>query len=448
MPQQPVIIVGAGISGLSIAYELQQRNIPYVVLEAGNHGGGTVKSLHVNGFELDAGPNSIAASPEMMEYLQQLGLGNDILIASAAGKNRFLVRNRQLHAVSPHPFKIIGSKFIGGASKWKLFTERFRKSTPPAGEETVTAFVTRRFSSEIAAYVFEPILSGIYAGDPDRLSIAEVLPMLPRWEREYGSITKGVMKEKGAMGGRKIISLKGGNATLTNTLQQKLHTPVRFNAAVNAVQSATDGYTVSYIENGIAGQLHASQVIFTSPAYSTGVVISKLDAAVAKLLQQVEYPEMGVLHVGYDASAIANPVNGFGFLVPHAEQLHFLGVINNTAIFPTKAPEGKVLFTIFTGGARQQHYLQQYDHAVLQQKILKELGELLGISAAPVMQHFEVWPKAIPQLNVGHEKLRAAVTGFEKTHPGIHIAGNYLHGVAVPALIKYASELADTIAKN
>ncbi len=448
MPQQPVLIVGAGLSGLSIAYELQQRQIPYLVMEAADHAGGMLKSLHVDGFELDAGPNSLAASPEMFTYLQQLGLGDKILIAAAASKNRFLVRNHTLHSVSPHPFKIIGSKYLSRGSKWKLFTERFRTSVAPAGEESVSNFVTRRFNKEIAEYVFDPVLSGIYAGNPDKLSVGEILPMLPRWEKEYGSITKGLMKEKGAMGGRKIISLKGGNAELGKALLNKLQTPVKFNSAVNTIQSTASGYEVGFIENGNLSVQEFSRIILTTPSYSTANMIEPLDISLAGMLQAVEYPEMAVFHVGYDAKAIGNPVDGFGFLVPNAENLHFLGAICNAAIFPEKAPEGKVLFTIFTGGARLQHYLQAGDPAVLRQQILSELSQILHISAAPVMQHFTVLKKAIPQLNVGYSHLRTAVEKFEQTWPGIHIAGNYVEGVAVPALIQYAGRLADRIAKN
>ncbi|SHM89624.1 oxygen-dependent protoporphyrinogen oxidase [Chitinophaga jiangningensis] len=448
MPQQPVLIVGAGISGLSIAYELQKLQVPYVIMEASDRSGGVLKSLHIDGFELDAGPNSIAASPEMLHYLEELGLGDKILVASAASKNRFLVRNKQLHAVSPHPFKIIGSKYLSGASKWKLFTERFRKSAPVKEEESVSEFIGRRFNTEIAEYVFDPVLSGIYAGNPDKLSIAEVLPMLPKWERTYGSITKGLMKEKGALGGRKIVSLSGGNAMLTSALAARLVVPVRLNCAVSSITSAEGKYHITFIENGQQAQMEASQVILTTPSYTTAAMLQGLDASLAARLLQLEYPEMGVLHVGYNAAAVAHPVDGFGFLVPNAERLHFLGAICNAAIFPTKAPQGKLLLTVFTGGARLQHLLRDTSHAVLQQNILAELSTILGISEAPVMQHFEVWKHAIPQLNVGHAGLRELVKQFEAAHAGIHIAGNYLHGVAVPALVQYAATLATTIAKN
>jgi oxygen-dependent protoporphyrinogen oxidase len=448
MPEQPVVIIGAGISGLSIAYELQKQQVPYLLLEAGSHTGGVIHSFHQDGFELDAGPNSLAASPEVLQYFKELGLEKEILQAAAVSKNRFLVRNNRLHGVSPHPFKIMGSPYLSRGSKWRLFTERFRKAAPGEDEETVTDFITRRFNKEIADYVFDPVLSGIYAGNPDLMSIGEVLPALPRWEREYGSVTKGLMKNKGDMGGRKIISFRGGNQVLTTRLQELLTTPVRLNCTVNSIAVADQGYTVNYVENGVQSALQAARVVFTTPAFSTAETISSLDPATAAMLNNIHYPRMKVLHLGFDASALPQPLDGFGFLVPNAENLHFLGAICNSAIFPHKAPEGKVLFTVFLGGARQEMLFDTFAPAALQQKVISEIQSLLHLSAPPVMQRLTFWNKAIPQLNVGHAKLRIAVTGFEKKYPGLYISSNYLQGVAIPALLQHAVTLAATLKKN
>lgn len=448
MSEQPVLIIGAGITGLSIAYELQKQQVPYLLLEATDHTGGVMKSLREKGFELDAGANTIAASPEMLAFFRELGLEKDILQATAASKHRFLVRSNQLHAVSPHPFKIMASSYLSRGSKWRLFTERFRKSAPAAGEETVTDFVSRRFNREIADYVFDPVLSGIYAGNPDRMSIAEVLPTLPQWERKYGSVTKGLMKNKGAMGGRKIISFKGGNQVLANRLQQLLTTPVRFNCKVTAISETNNGYMVSAVENGVSASFPAARVVVTTPAYSAAETIIALDTTTAALLKSIQYPRMGVLHLGFDAAALPKPLDGFGFLVPHAENMHFLGAICNSAIFPEKAPDGKILFTVFMGGARQEDLFDQLSPETLQQRVIEEITSLLHLSAPPVMQRFSTWNKAIPQLNVGHVKLRNAVEEFEKKYPGLYIRGNYLQGVAIPALLQYAATFAASLKKN
>jgi oxygen-dependent protoporphyrinogen oxidase len=442
METPPVIIAGAGIAGLSIAYELQQKGIPYELLEAAPHAGGMIRSLHIDGYELDAGPNSLAASPELLDYIKELGVQELVMEAAAVSKNRFLVRNNRLHAVSPHPLKILQSEYVSRTAKWRLFTERFRKQRIAAGEESVTAFVNRRFGSEISEYVFEPVLSGIYAGNPDLLSIGEVLPMLPRWEKEYGSVTKGLMKNMKSMGGRKIIAFKGGNAVLTDRLLSLLKGRIRLNCAVTGITSDSTGYTVQYNENGHTDVLHAQRVIFTTPAYSAAAVIKPLDAALAGLLHNIHYPRMGVLHLGFGAEAQDKAPAGFGFLVPHAAVKHFLGAICNTAVFPSRVPAGKTLFTVFVGGARQEQLIDKLGVTGLQQQVVKELMELLQLQHPPEMQHFTEWKKAIPQMNVGYAKIREQIKAFEQHYPGIQLAGNYVTGVAVPAIIQAAKSFA------
>lgn len=438
MKTDPVIIAGAGIAGLSIAYELQQKGIPYEILEAGAHTGGLIRSLHVDGYELDAGPNTLAASPELMAYIDQLGLQDKVMEATAASRNRFLVRNDRLHAVSPNPIKILRSNYISAGAKWRLFTERFRKARTVAGEESVTSFISRRFGHEISDYLFEPILSGIYAGNPDQMSITEVLPMLPQWEKKYGSVTKGLMANKNAMGGRRIIALKGGNATLTDKLRSLLTGTIRLNCTITGITRGADDYIVQYNENGHTGMLNAGKIILATPAYSTAAAIQHLDATLASQLNGIPYPRMGVLHLGFGAEAQEKAPAGFGFLVPNAAGKHFLGAICNAAIFPSRVPAGKTLFTVFIGGARQEHLFDKLGPEKLKHTVVTEVMSLLGLTTPPEMQHFSEWNRAIPQLNVGYAQVRQQIRLFEQRYPGIRLAGNYVTGVAVPAIIQAA----------
>lgn len=438
MKTQPIIIAGAGLSGLTIAYELQKKGIPYQLMESAPQAGGVIKSLHIDGYELDAGPNSIGATPDTMAFFQELGLMDQLMEATAASKNRFLIRNDQLHAVSPHPLKILRSDYVSAGAKWRLFTERFRKAGNHSEEETVSSFVNRRFGREIGEYLFDPILSGIYAGNPDQLSIQEVLPMLPKWEKEYGSVTAGLMKNMKAMGGRKIVAFKGGNTVLVERLLSLLTGPVRFNCTITGVTKGATDYIVQYNEDGHTAMLNADRVIFTTPAYSTGAAISSLDASLSASLNNIHYPHMGVLHLGFGEEALSKVPAGFGFLAPHAAKKHFLGVICNSAIFPSRAPEGKTLFTIFTGGARQEQLFEQLSVEKLQEQVIREVMSLLGLQTPPELQRFSEWKKAIPQLNIGHAEIRRQIKAFEERYPGIQLGGNYVSGVAVPAIIQAA----------
>lgn len=444
---EATIIAGAGVTGLSIAYELQKRNVPYVILDAGHEPGGVVHSFQKDDFELDAGPNSVGATPATMAFIQEIGLAQEVMEATAAGKNRFLVRDGRLHAISPNPVKILSSPYLSGAAKWRLFTERFRTAQPQAAEESVASFIQRRFNREICDYLFDPVLSGIYAGDPARLSVQEVLPFLPRWEKEYGSVTKGLFKNKGVMGGRKIIAFKGGNSRLVKQLQSLLTEPVRLNSRITGVERAEQGYNVQYNANGQTETIRAARVVFTTPAYATAAILQGLDPAAAQVLNSIVYPRMGVLHLGFEREAVQNMPEGFGFLVPNAAGLHFLGAICNSEIFPSRAPHGKVLLTVFTGGAQQEHYFDEMSDEALQQKIVSELGTLLQLRQPPVMQHFSRWEKAIPQLNIGHRQVRTAMQAFEERFPGVYISGNYMSGVAIPAIIQHAGGLAERLSQ-
>lgn len=442
---QPVIIVGAGIAGLTVAYELQKKGIPYQILEAGDKAGGVIRSLHIDGYELDAGPNSIGATPDTLSFLTEIGLKDVVMEASAASKNRFLVRNGQLHGISPNPVKIISSKYVSSGAKWRLFTESFRKADKTTQEESVSSFVTRRFGAEIMEYVFEPVLSGIYAGNPDKLSIQEVLPILPKWEKTYGSVTKGMMKSKSEMGGRKIVAFKGGNQVLPEKLVSLLNTPLKLGAKVTGVTKGATDYIVQYEEHGQTQMLNAKQVIFTTPSYATAGAITTLDVDLSATLKDLHYPHMGVLHLGFGKEAKEKIPEGFGFLVPHAEHKHFLGAICNSAVFPSRAPEGKVLFTVFVGGAQQESLFEEMGATHLQATVVKEFMELLGLTTPPELQKFSEWQKAIPQLNVGFAATREKIKTFEKQYPGIIIAGNYVTGVSIPGIIAAAKGIAEKI---
>jgi oxygen-dependent protoporphyrinogen oxidase len=441
------LIAGAGITGLSLAYELQKRNIPYMILDAGREPGGVVHSFQKDGFVLDAGPNSIGATSATMAFIREIGLEQEVMEATAASKNRFLVRNGRLHAISPNPVKILSSPYLSGAAKWRLFTERWRAARPQEGEESVASFIQRRFNREICDYLFDPVLSGIYAGNPAHLSIQEVLPFLPRWEKEYGSVTKGLFKNKAVMGGRKIIAFKGGNNRLVKHLQQMLTEPVRFGSRITGVERTARGYNVVYDVNGQTETIQAARLVFTTPAYATAAVLQALDPALAQLLNGIIYPRMGVFHLGFEREAVQNMPEAFGFLVPQAAGLHFLGAICNSEIFPSRAPQGKALLTVFTGGVQQEHYFDEMSDEDLQQKILSELGTLLQLTQLPVMQHFSRWEKAIPQLNTGHRQVRTAVQAFEQRFPGIYISGNYMSGVAVPAILQHTGGLAERLSQ-
>lgn len=420
MKNTEFVVVGGGIAGLTAAYELHQAGHGVELLEAAPGVGGVIASRHVNGFELDLGPNSLVMTPAMASRVGALGL--QPLDAAAVAKNRYLVKDRVLHALSPHPLKLLKSSYLSGGAKWRIFTEQFRKRGNPTGE-SVGAFFTRRFGREVSQALADPVFSGIYAGDIDQLSLELVLPVVARWERDYGSVMKGLMKEKEVMkGGRRIVSFAGGLQSLTDALAASLTGHLHTNARVDGVDRVDGKYVVRYP----GGEIAADKLVWTAPP---GMLVPG----------GLSYSSVRTVHVTVPADALDLP-EGFGFLVPDREGLSLMGCIFNSAIFPSKAPSGAALLTLMLGGAHHAAELRQ-DPDALQAKALEELKQILNVKGEARVLHAHTWTDAIPQKNIGYTRLMEDWKAYEQARPGFRFAGNAISGVSVGDSMEYAAKV-------
>ena len=445
------IIIGAGLAGLTAAYQLQKKGVEVRVLESAPVAGGVIRSLSVDGFELDLGPNSLVLTPSLEKWVAELGLDAFRLDASAAGKQRFLVRDKALHALSHHPVKLLKSPYLSWGAKGKILTERFGASAA-GGEETVAAFFTRHFGKEVTAAIADPIFSGIYAGDIHRLSIREVMPKMVAWEKEYGSLTKAVLKNKAAMkGGRAIVSFTGGLGRLTDALAAPLGERVRTGVRVTgiatshgepAAQASPEAcYSVTYFQEGIAHTLSAPYLIYTAPLHTLASI--PWFAPVKQASEAVVYAPVRTLHLAVSKAGLDLPP-AFGFLVPSREHLSILGCIFTSAIFPSKAPEGYALLTVMLGGAHQGADLLR-DEDGFQAAAIRDLKEILHISSDIRVLHGQTWTKAIPQKNIGYGEIKESLLAFQGAHPGFFFAGNGVSGVSVGDTMDYAADLIQAI---
>lgn len=439
----PVIIAGGGIAGLTAAWWLHKKNIPFLLLEQSGGVGGKMQSESREGFIIEKGPNTVSLTPALQQLTESLQVQDQVLEAAPVGKNRYLLRNNQLFPLSPHPLKILTTPYLSATAKWKLFTERFVKIRQEEGEESVAAFFERRFGREIASAVIDPVLSGIYAGDITRLSMKEVMPALPKWERESGSVTKGLMKQSGILGGRKTISFKQGFGALATAIYEQIGDRVLLEARVRKISKQLDGYTVMYSRNGISETIPAQKIICTLPAYAAADILEAMDPVLPGLLNGISYPEVWELQLGFEKKYIGSSLDGFGFLVARKENKSFLGCIFSSSLFPGRAPAGKALFTVFIGGARQQLLVKSGDPSAVTAKAIAELQDILHIREEKCFEYLQVWRNAIPQFNVGYERIRAAISTFEKQYPGFYFGGNYVSGVALGDVIKHAAGLVE-----
>ena len=456
------IIIGAGLAGLTAAYQLQKKGVEVRVLESAPVVGGVIRSLSVDGFELDLGPNSLVLTPSLEKWVAELGLDAFRLDASAAGKQRFLVRDKTLHALSPHPVKLLKSPYLSWGAKAGILTERFRAAGAPVapaagvpGEETVAAFFTRRFGKEVTAAIADPIFSGIYAGDIHRLSIREVMPKMVAWEKEYGSLTKAVLKNKAAMkGGRAIVSFTGGLGRLTDALAAPLGERVRTGVRVTGIttshgeptaQASPEAcYSVTYFHDGIEHTLSAPYLIYTAPLHTLTSI--PWFAPVKPASEAVVYAPVRTLHLAVSKDGLDLPP-AFGFLVPSREHLSILGCIFTSAIFPSKAPEGYALLTVMLGGAHQGADLLR-DEDGFQAAAIRDLKEILHISSDIRVLHGQTWTKAIPQKNIGYGEIKESLLAFQGAHPGFFFAGNGVSGVSVGDTMDYAVDLIQAISRS
>lgn len=429
-----VLVLGAGITGLAAGYALQQAKIDYRVLEAAPQAGGVLQSSYPQGYTLDHGANSLALNPALEQLIADLGLEDRMAPATAASQQRLIYRDGRLHPVVPSPVGLLKTSLLSWRGKLRLFSEPWRKSEAD-GEDSVAAFFTRRLGREAYQFLVEPILTGIYAGNGKQMSADAIFPRLKGWEREHGSLFRGLMasrkekKDGGGLGRRGVASLQGGMHTLTSGLAKALGERLCLETVVQQVEAVAGGFVVTVDQKGKSQKISAAQVIWTLPA-TAAQALQPLDAALAQSLSHISYSPMLMLSLGYKEEEVARPLDSFGFLVPGAEELPLLGAIWNSTIFPDKAPKGEALFTLFIGGARQKG-ADEATLLELSEEAREKFEYVMGILGEPVLRKPYYWPRAIPQYEVGELEMRAQATALEERFPGLHMAGNWLRGVSV-----------------
>jgi protoporphyrinogen/coproporphyrinogen III oxidase len=443
------IVIGGGISGLACAYRLREQGVPVLLLEQAQRVGGVIRSIEQDGFLFELGPQSFSSTELLSELIAALGLKANLLEADARAARYILVRGRLVSAPLAPP-TLLTTSLLGPRSKWRLLSEPLRCSRPPQGDESVADFVRRKFGEEVLERLVGPFVSGVYAGDPEELSLRSAFPAAYRWEKDFGSVIRGAMKwsPSGEKRRRTLCSFRGGVATLALALGEKLGEAVECGVSVTSLsRSKTDGesqFELQVDTQGRGEHLSAAAVIVATPARLAGQILRGISASFADPLARIEYAPVAVVCAGYRREQVANPLRGFGFLVPRVEGLRLLGTVWNSSLFPGRAPEGKVVLSSFAGGATDPEFCR-LDEAQLADRIGQELAGVLGISGPPVARLVHRDAHALPQYNLGHEKITAALRELLDGVPGLFLTGNYLEGPAIGACIEQAFETANSV---
>lgn len=433
-----VAIIGAGISGLALAYYLQKLGVGYDLFEAGEEVGGNIKSIRQDGYLLELGPNAIQSTPELEELIQELKLESEVLPAPIAGKNRFVLRDGTFQKLPTSPLTLLSNKHFTWKTKYRILKEK----DIPAGTsnyETVNQFVERRFGPDLTDYVVNPFVSGIYAGDPDKLLMHKAFPKIKELEVKYGSILKGLTNFKGIIKSEKTFSFVDGMQTLPNAIAEKLIS-LHTGHQVEMITRNQGKFIISCNTTGDHDSEEYDYLVLALPAMHAAELLQYTFPGMAAALNNIDYPPMAVVHSVYNRSDVTHDLNGFGALHPKAEAPFSAGSVWSSSLFDGRCRPHEVMFTTFVGGAQYPENAL-YSKEEIMQHVHDELAEKYRIKKCkPVFQHVHLWQQAIPQYDMYIEDAHELAQRLQQD--GLYIAANWKAGVSVTGCIHHAKELA------
>ena len=451
-PTLPVLIVGGGISGLVCAYALRKAGIEAQLIEASSQPGGMIRSESREGFLLELGPQSFSGTAALRSLCADLGIADQVLTAPTTAP-RYVLIDGALKAVPLSPPAMLSSSFLSARTKWRIARDAFGTTHAPDEDESVASFVRRKFGPELLEQLVGPFVSGIYAGDPERLSLRAAFPQLHDAEESAGSVIRGMMRAaKSRKGPRErpiLMSFQNGNGTLVQALAAKLGTGLRLGAEVAKIgvgrkETAAPGFEVRVVAGAREETILAQRLVLATSADVAGTLLRDANAAFEPVLAGIEYAPVAVVSLGYRRDDIAHSLDGFGFLVPRSSGLQVLGTVWNSSLFPGRAPAGHVLLTSFVGGATNPG-AGLLSPAELCGLVHREIAPLLRIRAAAVFSRVQVYRRALPQYNIGHTDRLQALERLRAGLPGLFFVGNYLRGPAIGNCVELAISTAESL---
>jgi oxygen-dependent protoporphyrinogen oxidase len=453
-----VVIVGAGVSGLALAYRLRQRapDAEVVVLEERSRPGGTLWTERRDGFRVEIGPNGfLDTKTTTLDLCRDVGLGGRLVPASdEAQRNRYLFLDGRLRALPGSPMSFLGSDLLSWRGKLSLLLERWRPRRRDTSDESIDAFARRRAGREAAEVLADALVTGIHAGDPALLSARATFPRLVALEAEHGSLLKGMAAaarrrraEAAARGepvprpGR-MWSFREGLGLLAETLAGQVGSPPVLGVNVRRLERVGPGWLV---HGEGQERWQADAVVLTCPAYCQAALLADVDAALADEVAAIRYNRVVVVALGYRQADVPRPLDGFGYLAPQRTRRDLLGVQWCSSIFPDRAPPGMVLLRALAGGWHRPEIVD-WDEARLLDAVRAELRLALGVVAEPVFRHVVRWDRAIPQYHLGHLERVARIAERAGRLPGLFLGGNAYHGVALNDCTEQGAVLAGRVA--
>jgi oxygen-dependent protoporphyrinogen oxidase len=468
-----VAVVGGGIAGVAAAHRLvelsRERNRPIriTLLEAARRLGGSISTERVDGFVIEAGPDSfISEKPWALQLCERIGFTRRLIRTNDENRRTYVAYNGRLHALpdgflllAPTQFwPLVTSRLFTWPGKLRMALDLVLPRGPQRADESLGSFVTRRLGRQALERVAQPLVAGIYTADPDDLSLAATMPRFLEMERRSrslvwamwaqqrrasGTSATGASASRATSGARwsLFVSVDDGMQSLVDALVQRLPEGVtRVGNAVTALQR--DGSWKIVLTDG--GSVDADAVILATPAGQSSRFVLGLDKGLAEELRAIPYASAATVSLAYQQAQIPQPLGGFGFVVPRVEARSIIACTYSSIKYPGRAPEGHTLLRAFVGGVLQERLFEQ-DDLTMAESVRRELRALLGITGAPVLTRIHRHPQSMPQYRVGHLDRVARIESYLTQHPGLAVAGNAYRGVGIPDCIHSGESAAEAL---
>jgi len=440
------LIVGGGISGLSAAYYLSKAGVRPTLIEKSQQLGGVIRTTMQHGCVLEAGPDSfISQKPAAMELIRELGLADQVIGSNDHLRVTYIFKHGRLVPLPDGlmmmvPTKImplVGTRLLSWPTKIRMGLEFLRRPDGKRPDRSVTEFLVDHYGQESVDYLAEPLLAGVYGGDPSQMSVNSVLARFAEIEAKYGSLTRGVLAQpRPKSSGSLFRTLKGGLGQLVDALRSSADPT---HASAEALERTNTGYRVR--ANG--DWVEAEHVVLAMPAGNCATLLRSIHAELADLLAAIPYTSSITLSLGYRKATFDHPLNGFGFLVPKRERKFMAACTWVGNKFSYRVPDDLVLLRCFMGG----NALAQSDDALVE-AARSELKSIMGLQAEPFFHSIARWPDSMAQYTVGHEKRVARIEAIMQGLPGLYLAGNAYRGIGIPDCVRMGKDAAAKITSS
>ena len=458
-----VVVVGGGIAGLSAVHRLLESDStgPEVtLLEGTDRFGGTIRTIEREGCLIELGPDSFLSSkPWLTNLAERLGVADRIIPTAGTHRRSHVVYRGKLHPLpegflmmAPTRFwPMVTTSLFSWPGKARCALDLFLPRGDPSSEESLGSFVRRRFGDEVLERVVQPLIGGIYAGDPDTLSLQATIPRFLEMETRHRSVIKAMIAQRRATAkGRKrssvdsgarygeLVSFDRGMESIVQALVSSIPPDARHTRSnVATLKREANRWELTCSDGR---RFDADGVILALPARKAAVLLRGTDSGLHDELTDIPHASTAVVNLVYPRSEVPHPLDCFGFVVPAAEDRKIIACTFSSVKFPNRAPDGLVLLRAFIGGAGQQDMVHLDDDEMLR-AVRSELRDLMGIETAPRHTLLARYPDAMPQYLVGHNQRMKRIESLLKKHPRLALAGNAYRGVGLPDCV-HSGELA------